>query len=139
MWRRTTVGTGGDGNVGKGKVPKKYNVGVVGYSWAATAHIGAINAPRQGQVTAVFSSRALESGELSARHGCPLEVHTRLETMLADPNIHVVDIASYPDQHAEQFCLAARHGKHVIVEKPLAIEWPQILKMRRAVAETRIR
>ena len=46
---------------------KTYNVGIVGYSWAATAHIGAINATRQGQVTAVFSSRALDAGELSAR------------------------------------------------------------------------
>jgi UDP-N-acetyl-2-amino-2-deoxyglucuronate dehydrogenase len=118
---------------------KKYNVGIVGYSWAATAHIGAINATRQGQVTAVFSSRALDAGELSARHGCRIAVHSQLEAMLADPDIHVVDITSYPDQHARQFCLAARRGKHVIVEKPLAIEWTQILEMRRAVAETGIR
>ena len=32
---------------------KKYNVGVVGYGWAATAHIEAINATAQGQVVAV--------------------------------------------------------------------------------------
>ena len=101
---------------------KKYNIGIIGYSWAATAHIGAINATRQGQVTAVFSSRALDAGELSTRHGCPIAVHAQLEAMLADPDIHVIDITSYPDQHAEQFCLAARHGKHVIVEKPLTIE-----------------
>ena len=25
-------------------MPRKYNIGIVGYSWAATAHIGAINA-----------------------------------------------------------------------------------------------
>ena len=99
---------------------KKYNIGIVGYSWAATAHIGAINATRQGQVTAVFSSRALDARELSTRHGCPIVVHSQLEGMLADPGIHVIDITSYPDQHAQQFCLAARHGKHVIVEKPVA-------------------
>ena len=27
---------------------KKYNVGIVGYGWAATAHIEAINATTQG-------------------------------------------------------------------------------------------
>jgi predicted dehydrogenase len=118
---------------------KKYNVGIIGYSWAATAHIGAINATGQGQVTAVCSSRTLDARELSERHGCPLAVHSRLETMLADPDIHVVDITSYPDQHAEHFCQAARHGKHVIVEKPLAVEWSQILEMKRAVAGGRIR
>ena len=89
---------------------KKYNIGILGYSWAATAHVGAINATRQGQVTAVFSSRALDAGDVSARHGCPIAVHSQLEAMLADPDIHVIDITSYPDQHAQQFCLAARHG-----------------------------
>jgi UDP-N-acetyl-2-amino-2-deoxyglucuronate dehydrogenase len=118
---------------------EKYNIGIVGYSWAATAHIAAINATHQGQVTAVFSSRALDAGELSARHGCPIVVYSKLEAMLADPGIHVIDITSYPGQHARQFCLAARAGKHVIVEKPLAIEWTQILEMKRAVAETGIR
>jgi UDP-N-acetyl-2-amino-2-deoxyglucuronate dehydrogenase len=56
--------------------------------------------------------------------------------MLANPDIHVVDITSYPDQHAEQFILAARHGKHVIVEKPLAVDWGEILEMKKAVAAT---
>lgn len=118
---------------------KKYNVGIIGYSWAATAHIGAINATGQGQVTAVWSSRPLDAGELSARHGCPIKVHSNLEAMLADPGLHVVDITSYPDQHSEQFCLAARHGKHIIIEKPLAVEWNQILAMKKALGLARIR
>lgn len=118
---------------------KRYNVGIIGYSWAATAHIGAINATTQGQVTAIWSSRALDARELSERHGCPIEVHSSLEAMLADPGIHVVDITSYPAQHAGQFCLAARHGKHVIVEKPLAIEWTQILEMKKASSASGVR
>jgi predicted dehydrogenase len=32
---------------------KKYNVGIIGYGWAATAHIDAINASSQAQVTAI--------------------------------------------------------------------------------------
>jgi predicted dehydrogenase len=114
---------------------KTYNVAVIGYSWAATAHIAAINATSQGQVTDVWSSRPLSSSELSARHGCPIRVHSDLAAMLASPDIHVVDITSYPDQHAAQFCLAARQGKHVIVEKPLAVEWHEILEMQKAVAD----
>ncbi len=43
--------------------------------------------------------------------------------MLAKPDIHVVDITSYPDQHPDQFMRAAKHGKHIIIEKPLGVEW----------------
>ena len=48
---------------------KKYNVGIIGYGWAATAHIEAINKTTQGQVTAIYSSRKLDDAELSAKHG----------------------------------------------------------------------
>ncbi|RYD72087.1 MAG: Gfo/Idh/MocA family oxidoreductase, partial [Verrucomicrobiaceae bacterium] len=102
---------------------KKYNVAGVGYGWAATAHIAAINATQQAQVTAVWSSRNPDSAELSERHGSPIRVFSDLEAMLADPSIDVVDITSYPNQHAAQFIAAARAGKHIIIEKPLAIEW----------------
>src|SRR3954469_7808026 len=106
---------------------KKYNVGVIGYGWAATAHIAAINATSHAEVTAVWSSRPLDSAELSRLHGGTITAFTDLEAMLASDSIHVVDITSYPNQHADQFIRAARNGKHIIIEKPLAIEWSEIL------------
>ena len=111
---------------------KKYNVAVIGYGWAATAHIAAINASSQAQVTAVWSSRKLDSAELSAKHGSPITAFTDLAAMLAEKSIHAVDITSYPNQHAQQFIAAAKGGKHIIVEKPLAIEWSDILAMKAA-------
>ena len=42
-------------------VMSEYRVGIIGYGWAATAHIEAINATRQGQVAAVYSSRPLDT------------------------------------------------------------------------------
>ena len=115
---------------------KTYRVAVIGYSWAATAHIGAIQGTRQAQVTDIWSSRPLDAAELSARHGIPLRTHTDLDRMLASDDFNVVDITSYPSQHADQFVRAARRGKHIIVEKPLAVEWQEILRMKAAAAES---
>jgi len=53
---------------------RKYNVGIVGYGWAATAHIPAINATPLAQVTAVCSSRKLDAAGLSARYGRPVRI-----------------------------------------------------------------
>ena len=118
---------------------RKFSVGIIGYGWAATAHIAAINATTQGQVTDVWSSRPLDSAELSQRHGRPIRVHWDLDAMLENPGIDVVDITGYPNQHAEQFVKAARRGKHVIVEKPLAVEWNQILEMKQAVDDSGVK
>jgi len=96
---------------------KKYNVGIIGYGWAATAHIDAINATSQAQVTAIYSSRPLDSATLSAKHGGKIKAYQSVEALLADPDIHVVDITSYPSQHCAQAVAAAKAKKHIILEK----------------------
>jgi predicted dehydrogenase len=116
---------------------KKYQVAVIGYGWAATAHIAAINATSNAEVCAIWSSRELNSEELSKKHGSKITAYTDLKKMLADPNVQIVDITSYPNQHAEQFIAAVRAGKHVIIEKPLAIEWSDILAMKKAAEESK--
>lgn len=112
---------------------KKYNVGIVGYSWAAGAHIDAINKTTLAQVTAVCSSRNLDSAELSAKHGGKITTYKDLSEMLADPNLHVVSITGYPYEHARQTIMAAKAGKHLIIEKPLALNWDDCLAMKDAV------
>ena len=47
------------------------------------------------------------------------------EKIFSDPNINVVYICTHHDTHAE-FCIrAARAGKHILVEKPLAFDTPR--------------
>jgi predicted dehydrogenase len=112
---------------------KKYNVGIVGYGWAATAHLAAINSGTRGQVTRICSSRPLDAAELSARHQCPLQTHTDFAAMLAAPDLDVVSICSYHAQHKEQAIAAARAGKHLIVEKPLALSLADVREIEREV------
>jgi predicted dehydrogenase len=100
---------------------KAHRVGIIGYGWASTAHIAAINATSSAEVTAVWSSRKLDEGEISERHGCRIRCHQDLASMLADPEIDTVSICSYPYEHARQAIQAAGAGKHLIIEKPLAL------------------
>lgn len=111
---------------------KKFNVGVIGHGWAASAHIPALNALPQAQVTAICSSRALDAAELSAKYGRPIAIHRRLDAMLANPDIHVVSITSYPQDHARQAIAAAQAGKHLIIEKPLALSLKDLRAVEKA-------
>ena len=61
---------------------KRYNVGLIGYGWVSTAHIAAINATPQAQVTAICSSRALDAAQLSARHGGVIRCYKAVDEML---------------------------------------------------------
>ncbi|QIF01161.1 Gfo/Idh/MocA family oxidoreductase [Roseimicrobium sp. ORNL1] len=99
---------------------KKYKVGIIGYGWAAGAHIAAINATSHAQVTAVYSARKLDDAEVSSRHGGSIKTYTDFDEFL-NSGIDVVDICSMPALHAEQAIAAANAGKHIILEKPMAM------------------
>jgi len=118
---------------------KKYNVGILGYGWVATAHIAAINATQQAQVTAVCSARKLDGAELSAKHGGQITVYHDLDELLGDNSLHGISICSYPYEHARQAVAAARAGKHLIIEKPLALSWKDCLAIQKAVKEARVK
>jgi predicted dehydrogenase len=118
---------------------KKYNVGIIGYGWVATAHIPAINATTLGQVIAVCSSRELDSQELSSKYGGTIAAYNNLETMLADPDIHVVSVCSYPYDHTKQVIAAAKAGKHLIIEKPLCLSLKDLRAMQKAIEQAKVK
>jgi phthalate 4,5-cis-dihydrodiol dehydrogenase len=57
------------------------------------------------------------------------KVYDSAEKLVADPDIEAVWISSPNRFHAEHTILAANHGKHVVVEKPMAISLEQAEKM----------
>jgi predicted dehydrogenase len=50
-----------------------------------------------------------------------IQLHDSYEKVLADPKVDAVVLATPHTQHAEQVIAAARAGKHVFTEKPLAL------------------
>lgn len=114
------------------------NVGLIGYGWVSGAHIEAINATGKAIVSAVYSSRELDAAEVSSRHGSPIRTYTDLPSMLDNPDIQVVSICSYPSLHVDHAIAAANAGKHLIIEKPLALSWEDCLRIQKAVRENNV-
>ncbi len=112
---------------------KQFRVGVVGYGWSANAIIQAINAGPGGQVTKITSSRPLHAAEVSARYGNPIQTYTDYAAMLAEPDLDVVAITGYHHLHKDQVMAAARAGKHIICEKPLALRLADLREVEQVV------
>jgi len=119
---------------------KPYNVGIIGYGWVSGAHIDAIHATGLGRVTDICSSRSLDPAEVSRKHGGhPIRCERPIAEMLKDPSVDVVSICSYPQDHAAHAIAAAEAGKHLIIEKPLALNWEDCLAIQQAVKASGVR
>ena len=109
------------------------NVGIVGLGWVAGAHIDAFKAVTGADVTAVCSRRTHDDAELSAQFGTPLKSCVEYDYLLADPYVRGVDICTPHPFHADQAVAAAEAGKHLIIEKPIALTPADAARIQSAV------
>lgn len=114
-------------------------IGIIGYGWVAGAHIDALNTIEGVEVTAICSSRPQNDTELSAKHGSTITSYTEIDDLLARDDIAVVSICSYPNQHKTHAIAAAKAGKHLILEKPLALALDDCTAIREAVRAANVR
>ena len=71
-------------------------------------------------LVAVMRRDSEKAKAFAERHGAS-RFYTRVEDLLADEEINAVYIATPPYLHCAQAVLAAKAGKHVLCEKPMAL------------------
>ena len=92
----------------------------------STADIGrkkvipAIQKARRSRVVAIASRDGDRAAEVAAELGIERS-HTSYEALLADPGVDAIYIPLPNDLHPQWAMAAARAGKHVLCEKPLAM------------------
>src|SRR5581483_3350726 len=74
---------------------------------------------------AVVSRNAVQGGNFARANQVEV-LATDIEDVLRDPSIDLVVISTRHHEHADQVVRALQAGKHVFVEKPLAISWEEL-------------
>ena len=89
----------------------------------------------------VLSRDGERAQDFATRHRAraPRAAYSDLDALLADPELDAVLIATPDRLHAAQAITAARAGKHVFTEKPMATEKNEAWAMVRACAEQDVR
>ncbi len=98
----------------------------------------AINAAAGSAIAAVVSRDEGRARKFAAKHGAAT-AYDNFDAMLRDDAVDAVYIASPNALHAEQAVKAARAGKHVLVEKPMALTVADCQRMIDASGEAGVR
>lgn len=113
---------------------KKIRWGILGCGRIAHKFASDLPLTQYGQLAAVASRSRAKADKFAADHGGPVACGS-YEQLCADPAIDIVYVATPHPYHAEHALVAIRHGKHVLCEKPIALNARQIRRMIAAAAK----
>jgi predicted dehydrogenase len=127
-------------------MPKKqFKVGLIGYKFMGIAHSNAyrqvgrfFDLPVDVVMQAICGRDAGAVKAMAQKLGW-LGYETDYRKLLKRPDIDLIDITSANNMHAEMAIAAAKAGKHVFCEKPMAMDMAQARAMVKAVEQAKVK
>ena len=104
------------------------NWGIIGASGIARVFCNGLQFSKTGRLAAVASRTPGKADTLADLFDCQTRYHS-YEDLLADDTIDVVYVSNIHLGHAEAVIMAAKAGKHILVEKPIAMNAGEAAEM----------
>jgi predicted dehydrogenase/aryl-alcohol dehydrogenase-like predicted oxidoreductase len=109
--------------------------GIIGAGGIARKFARAMPKAAHGTLAAVASRDQAKAAAFAAEHAVGARAHGSYEALLADPAVDAVYIATPHPLHARWAMAACAAGKHVLCEKPLALNAWEVEAMQQAARE----
>ena len=98
----------------------KIKWGIVGCGGIANKFASDLALIEDAELTAVASRSSEKAAEFAQRHNS-IKAYSNYDALFSDTDVDIVYIATPHTSHAELSIKAMEHGKHVLCEKPLAL------------------
>ena len=102
-------------------------IGVIGLGRAFTLMLPTFQQDKRVRLVAATDPIATARAQFTKDFTAP--AYQSAEELCGDASVQVVYVASPHQFHADHVCLAASHGKHVLVEKPMALSVAECTRM----------
>ena len=117
----------------------KLGVAIIGCGGVAQEYVKAFQNDERSEVRALISRNPAHAQRYKDQYDLSCEVATDSERILEQQNIDVVVVCTPHNRHTEYVVAAAEAGKHVIIEKPIAITMTDAKKQLAAVKKNNVK
>lgn len=118
---------------------KTYGVGVFGIGWVAGEHIKAFVQNPHMEVKALASRRRASAQAAKDKLKLDCDILDSFEELVQREDIDIIDICSPNVLHAEEAVAAAQAGKHVVIEKPIAMNLVELKAIKEAIVKAKVK
>ena len=111
----------------------EFGVGIIGAGTISKVHARAIDRIKEARLVAVAEPREEAGRRLAGEYAA--RWHANTEVLIGNDDVDVVVLCSPSGMHPDHTVAAAKAGKHVITEKPMAVTLEGIDRMTQACRE----
>jgi predicted dehydrogenase len=117
-----------------------YGAAIQGAGWVSTQHVKAYMNNPHTKVVAISSRKEESAKKLAETYNLKgVKIYRDYNRMLDNPDVDIVSICTPQHLHAQEVVSAAKAKKHIVIEKPVAINLEQLKAMRDAVRKARVK
>lgn len=118
---------------------EKMGVLIIGTGWVSTQHIAAFQRNPRTEVVAVCDVSRLAAEARCKEFGLTADIYEDYAEALRHPEVDLVSVCTPQHLHPQHALAAARAGKHIVIEKPVAMSRDDARTMREVVRETGVK
>ncbi len=111
---------------------RRVRYGVIGLGFFGEKHVEVLSSLPQAELVAVCTRREWRLKEIAQKFGIP-HTYTDYNELLRNEEIDAVSIVTHAKDHLLPTLSAIRAGKHILLEKPMALTKEECFKILRAL------
>ena len=118
----------------------QYGVAVHGAGWVAAEHVQAFDADPRSRVVTISSRRESSAARVAhMTHHPEAVIETDLSRVLERDDVQILVVCTPHDLHPANTIAAAQAGKHILIEKPAALDTSSLRCMHEEVAKAGVK
>jgi len=118
---------------------KKLGAAIIGCGWVAEEYVKAFQKDERSEVRALVSRNPANAERYRDRYNLQCPVETDAAKMLERDDVDIVAVCTPHNAHTQYVVAAAEAGKHIIIEKPVALTPENVYKQRQAVRKNKVK
>jgi predicted dehydrogenase len=118
---------------------RELGVGIIGCGWVAGEYVKAFQKDERSEVRALVSRNRANAERYRDQYDLRCDIESDVNIMLEQEYVDIVVVCTPHNQHTKYVVAAAEAGKHVIIEKPVALTMEDVRKQQQAVGKKNVK
>ena len=116
-----------------------YGVAIIGAGWVAGEYVKAFRDNPQTNLLGIYNRTPGKATALMEAHGVQAREYASVDELFDDEGVQIIASCTPPDVRPEHIMRAAESGRHVVIEKPVALTREGVEQIRKAISNSGVK